>query len=135
MASLLEEKDAIRELLALYCHTIDAGEYDRWVELFTEDGVFDLGNFGRFQGRESLRSFANHIPTEDGKPTLRHCVLNSMIDVEGDRARARSYVVVFQGKPALAVSVVGRYEDELRKVGGSWRFAVRKVSLEFLAQG
>jgi 3-phenylpropionate/cinnamic acid dioxygenase small subunit len=132
MASVLEEKDAIRELLARYCFHIDLGEYEEWLGLFTEDGVFDLGKMGHFQGRDTLRKFTKSIPTADGVPTLRHCVVNPIVEVNGDAARARSYVVVVQGKPQLSFSVVGRYEDEIVKIDGSWRFKARHVALDFI---
>lgn len=132
MASILEEKDAIRELLARYCFHIDLGEFEDWLALFTDDGVFDLGKNGRFQGRDSLRAFLKNLPMDEGKPVLRHCVTNSIVDVRGDTARSRSYVMVAQGKPELGLSVMGRYDDEIVKVGGAWLFKVRNVSLDYL---
>ena len=39
MASLLEEKDAIRDVLSAYCFYMDNGEFDRWAALFAEDGM------------------------------------------------------------------------------------------------
>lgn len=132
MASVLEEKDAIRELLARYCFTVDSGNFDEWANLFTEDGVCDLGPMGCFSGRENLRRFAAIIPLVDGKPTMRHCVMNSIIDVHGTEATAQSYVVVVNGHPSLAVMVAGRYEDQLVKDGDDWRFKVRRAQIDFL---
>ncbi len=43
MASVLEEKDAIHETIANYCYHFDGGEFDKWLDLFTEDGIFDAG--------------------------------------------------------------------------------------------
>src|SRR6266849_1365833 len=122
MASTLEEKDAIRELMARYCFHFDNGEFEDWLQLFTTDGAFDLGPRGRFAGRESLRQFLNVIPLTNGRPMMRHCVMNSIVSVDGDRATARSYVVVVQGGDVPRISVAGRYEDRMTKAGGAWRF-------------
>src|SRR5262249_19002069 len=94
MATVLEEKDAIRELLAGYCFHFDNGEFEEWVNLFTDDGVFDLGTRGRFAGRDALRAFVHLIPLTNGLPGMRHYVTNSIVGVDGDRATARCYVVV-----------------------------------------
>ena len=40
MSNVLEEKDAIRELIARYCFLIDAAQYDEWAQTFHEDAVF-----------------------------------------------------------------------------------------------
>ena len=134
MASVLEEKDAIRELMARYCFHFDNGELDDWLTLFTEDGVFDLGPRGRLAGHEALRKFLKSIPLTNGLPMMKHCVMNTIVSVNGDRATARSYVVVVQGGEQLAVSIAGRYEDGLAKVGGAWRFTERKVYFDLMSK-
>lgn len=132
MASMLEEKDAIRELMARYCFHFDSGEFDQWLDLFTKDGAFDLGARGRFSGRESLQKFLKVIPLTDGLPMMKHCVMNSIVAVDGDRASARSYVVVVQGGDTPSISVAGRYEDQIAKVAGQWRFTERKVYFDLM---
>jgi 3-phenylpropionate/cinnamic acid dioxygenase small subunit len=134
MPSLLEEKDAIRELMARYCFHFDTGEFDQWLTLFTEDGAFDLGARGRFSGRESLRTFLKAIPLTNGLPMMKHCVMNTIVDVEGERASARSYFIVVQGGDAPSISVAGRYEDQIVKVGGQWRFKERTVRFDLMAK-
>jgi hypothetical protein len=42
----LEEKDAIREVLATYCFHLDAGRFDEMAALFTEDGTWHT-DFGK----------------------------------------------------------------------------------------
>ena len=56
MTSMLEEKEAIRDLLATYCFHLDGGELNKWVELFTEDGTFDVGGLGKAQAMRASRS-------------------------------------------------------------------------------
>lgn len=134
MVSVLEEKDAIRELLARYCFHFDNGEFDAWLDLFTPDGAFDLGKMGRFAGRESLRKFLKSLPLTNGVPLMKHCVMNSIVAVNGDQATAQSYVVVVRGGDQLAVSVAGRYEDHLAKTADGWRFKERTVRFDLMSQ-
>ena len=80
MASILEEKDAIHETIANYCYHFDGGEFSQWVDLFTEDGVFDGGEVaGVHTGKEALRAFVAAVPgrmaMQDGAPMLKHCVM------------------------------------------------------------
>jgi SnoaL-like protein len=133
MPSILEDKDAIRELMARYCFHFDNGEFEDWLQLFTIDGAFDLGARGRFAGRDSLRQFLKVIPLTDGLPMMRHCVMNSIVTVDGERATARSYVVVVQGGDVPRISVAGRYEDRLARIGGAWQFTERKVHFDLMA--
>ena len=51
MTAVLEEKDAIHETIAEYCFHFDGGEFDKWVDLFTDDGVFDAGPGGCKRGK------------------------------------------------------------------------------------
>jgi SnoaL-like domain len=39
MPTAIEEKDAIREVLAEYCFALDGGRYDDMAALFTGDGT------------------------------------------------------------------------------------------------
>ena len=128
----LVEKDAIRELLARYCFHFDNGEFDAWLDLFCDDGIFDLGTMGRFAGREGLRKFLTNVPLTKGLPMLKHCVMNSIVEVDGDRATARSYVVIVRGGETVALGLAGRYEDRLVKQAAGWRFQERKVHFDLM---
>jgi len=133
MASVLEEKDAIREQMARYCFHFDNGEFDAWLDLFTADGTFDLGTRGRFAGRESLQTFLKSLPLAGGVPMMKHCVFNSVVTVNGERAAAQSYVVVIRSGEHLAITVAGRYEDGLVKTATGWRFQERKVHFDLMS--
>ena len=132
MPSVLEDKDAIRDVLARYCFHFDLGEFEEWLQLFTEDGVFEVHGMGRFVGRNQLRAFLGAIPLVDGLPMLKHCAMNEIIVVDGDRAEVRSYVLVVGGESEVRVGVAGRYEDQLRRANGAWRFAERRAHLDLM---
>jgi len=78
MAGSFEDKFAIQELVARYNHAIDFGNYEAWVECFTEDGVFD-GSAGRFVGKAELQKFTEQFKTTRANlPNVRHCVINTV---------------------------------------------------------
>jgi hypothetical protein len=133
MPSVLEEKDAIRELMARYCFHFDNGEFEAWLDLFTDDGSFDLGARGQFAGRDALRTFLAIVPRVDGKPPMKHFVANPIICVDGDRATAQSYVLVVSGGAHPSITLAGRYEDEVHKLGTVWRFRRRIVRFDLMA--
>ena len=134
MTTVLEEKDAIHETIAEYCFHFDGGEFDKWVDLFTDDGVFDAGQMGVQKGKDALRAFLKNIRLTDGLPMLKHCVMNEVIKVKGDEATAKSYIVVVRskGEGALVNGLAGRYEDQLVKQGDRWLFKNRKVHFDLM---
>lgn len=132
MASVLEDKDAIRELIAEYCFLIDGAQFEKWAELFTEDGAFGVVGMFEFQGRDKLLSFAKTIPLNaQGLPGFKHCTLNQVIEVFGGRATARCYIILVHDGDPLRVDVAGRYEDALVKRDGRWLFERRTVHFDY----
>ncbi len=128
MTTLLEDKDDIRDLMTRYCLAIDSGRYDDWVACFTADGVFDSPILGRWQGKIALRQFTEKYKTWTGPAQPRHCVMNILIQLDGSRATAESYLLMTHaahGKTEVIIS--GRYEDQLEKIGRNWLFKERKV--------
>jgi ketosteroid isomerase-like protein len=134
MAAMLEEKDSIHETIANYCFHFDGGEFEKWVDLFTEDGTFDAGGRGVHKGKEALRSFLKNIPLTGGLPMVKHCVMNEITKVNGNEATAKSYIVLVRskGEGALVNGLAGRYEDQLVKQGDRWLFKTRKVHFDLM---
>ena len=136
MGSLLEEKDAIREVIARYCFHIDRNDFDAWAQTFTEDGVFEVQNLMKFEGRSSIREFANHIPkNERGQTGMMHYTMNQIIDVSGERATATCYMLIVREGTPLHADIAGRYEDELVKQSGRWLFKRRTAFFDYRAGG
>ena len=136
----LEALEAIRDLDARYCRTLDDGDWDALVSLFTEDGEFVGLSCAR--GHAGLRTFFAGL-AEAGLTAFWHHVTNLEITLDGpDTASARSFLwqpCVQDGVPHIAA---GRYTDVLRRVdtdsGGVWRYASKQVSFDYfvpLAEG
>jgi len=131
----LEEKDAIRRLMAIYAQLLDAKRVAEWGELFTEDAVFAV--WGRtWSGRAAIvEGIGGMQPELPGK----HVILTPVIDLLGaDRARAWTDLSAFATtKDGIGIATIGRYHDELVKHGGRWRYAKRIVVMagEALPEG
>lgn len=132
MASVIEEKEAIRDVLSAYCFYVDDGEFDKWADLFSEDAVFDAGPQGKTQGRAAIRDFiAKAVPLKGEGPARKHCTMNSMIQLNGTEAKVDSYIIVVrEAEQGIMTSLAGRYEDLLVKQDDTWRFKVRKIHFD-----
>ena len=130
---VLEDIEAIKKLKARYCAYCDNNyDADGIAALFTEEAVWDGGNFGRYEGREAIRTFFRGAPRIF--PFAIHQVMNPIIEVEGEQAKGQWYL--FQ--PATlaegnqAVWLAARYEEEYVKVESEWKFKRLKVFPSFL---
>ena len=129
MPSALEDKDAIREVLAEYCFRLDDGRFAEMAALFTENGTWDTA-FGRATGRTAIAELALNIRAQAADQRRRgiHLVTNISIVLDGASARVRSNWTVVQTSPERPkIGSGGAYQDELVKVGGHWLFRYRKI--------
>ena len=128
MLTAVEEKDAIREVLAEYCFRLDDGRFTEMAELFAEDGTWETA-FGKATGRAAIAELARSLRARaDPRPRAVHLVTNIVIALDGDRAQVRSNWVVMQNSPeGPKIGSGGGYADEMVKEGGRWRFRYRKI--------
>ncbi|SVE52560.1 uncharacterized protein METZ01_LOCUS505414, partial [marine metagenome] len=90
----MESIEQIRNLKALYCDLCDEGyDADALCDLFTENGVWDGGRLGRFEGRERMHRFFTNMPNV--MSFAIHHVTNSAIVLsdDGQSAEARWYLI------------------------------------------
>src|SRR5215469_18001208 len=129
MPTAVEDKDAIREVLAEYCFRLDDGRFAEMAALFTEDGTWDTA-FGKATGRAAIAELARGLRerAEQPRPRAIHLVTNIAIALEGARAQVRSNWTVVQNSPqGPKLGSGGDYQDEMVKEDGSWRFRYRKI--------
>src|SRR5271156_6205440 len=100
MPTAVEDKDAIRELLAEYCFRLDDGRFAEMAALFTEDGTWDTA-FGQAVGRAAIAELAQSLRERAGtaRPRAVHLVTNIVLALDGERAQARSNWMVMQNGP------------------------------------
>lgn len=111
-----------------YCYRIDERDYDAWVELFTDDGVFGIKGVETFEGREEVRRFATEVFDEEYAYTA-HVVANPVLSVNGDEASGKWYLFLpFTGGDGSVGWMQSRYDDAYRRVDGEWKVSKAIVS-------
>jgi len=124
---------AIQNLVHSYPRLLDNGRLDELGELFAHATVHIQGRDDPIMcdAAQVTAMFRDFLRLYDGRPRTRHQMANLMIEPDGpDRARAWCSVVVFQQTTELALQpiITGEYHDVFERVGGSWRFAERRIS-------
>ena len=130
----LEDIEAIKQLKALYCEICDDDHNPQRIsKIFTEDGIWEGGDFGKAQGHEAIRElfrgFGQMISFS------QHNVMNPRIEIEGSRAKGIWYFMgpftFRKDNGARWISV--RYEDEYVKVNGEWKYQHLRAFVRFVA--
>lgn len=124
------DKLEIQELLARYCHALDQQDWPAFRRVFAPNAVLDFSAFGGPHGSvDELEAFL--LPILSGLANTQHTVSTVKIDLQGDRAQARSAAIV----PMTTMAKDGRestfisglwYEDSLIRSVDGWRIISRK---------
>lgn len=142
LQDLVDER-AIRLLYCHYCDVIDAKDFDRLTEIFTEDAYQDyrqtLGPDGIRQGTAPLIAGAHeHMGKDSNCGATHHNVMNFRIQVTGDTATAKvHYYAVHRGvrkHEGALYSMWGEYDDQLVRTPAGWRVNHRMYR-SFLTEG
>lgn len=124
----LEDKEQIRELIARYGFTADLGHSQAWVDVWTKDGVYDLGPDDKAAGSDSLMK--DIITNPVGHKTIEnrslHTVVNHFIRIDGDKAWAEAYSIVFvRGDEGYYPWTCGYNHFEFERENGRWLIKLR----------
>jgi hypothetical protein len=132
----LEDERAIVATMQRYSESLDYGDNNGWAATFTSDGFFDVRRRGEpmfsHTGTEQLAAFA---ATHTSAPAVyhKHFLSTPAIDLEQDRATARTYfTMLHENEAGPIVLVFGRYLDTLVRHEGRWLFSERIVDMEAL---
>lgn len=125
----LEDQQAIQRLLLDYGRTLDNRDFAAYSALFAPDGEWQ-GALGVYKGPKAIQAAMEKIFTDAAADIPRgrnfHVMSNFFIDVQGDRATARSNFIFYKLEGSKPVAeVAGRYEDALVRIGGAWKFQQR----------
>ena len=128
----VEDRLAINDLFVRYTRALDRGDVETLVDCFTPDASLDSPAIGQHSGHAAIRAFAERFARfHERGAQLRHVISNLAVEIDGDRARATCYllnVLTRNGKSELLAP--GRYECDLVKSDGTWRFQKRVVILD-----
>ncbi|WP_160148722.1 nuclear transport factor 2 family protein [Amycolatopsis alkalitolerans] len=134
MRRLVDEQQILAPLTR-YTHLCDARDGTAW-EIFSEDGTDDHNLFGQaIHGWDAIESmFAR---SSENLEATAHFISNTEIEVDGDRAKTRTYAqcwtwLRFSGdkgavRPCDYV-FVGVYNDDLVRTADGWRISYRRTT-------
>lgn len=119
-----DDRIAIAELFARYCHRVDHGDTAGWLELFTPDGVFEVTGAIRLEGHEQVGAMPGVVAVQGGGK-WRHQITNIVVEPgdTDDVALVTAYGLVTdwgnEGKPMT----FSDYAITLNRSGGAWRIS------------
>jgi ketosteroid isomerase-like protein len=126
----LEDQLAIQRIIVEYAARIDAQDFDGYADLFAREGEWRNGATVR-KGREEIKALLVGLfgtpPPGFVNMESYHLVSNPQIDVQGDRATARSrHLLIMRGEDGSPVpELTGLYEDEFIREDGQWKILRR----------
>jgi uncharacterized protein (TIGR02246 family) len=126
----IEDQLAIRRILIDYSTTQDARDYAGYAALFARNGEWVNGK-NVHKGREAIHKMLVDLygspPPGYVNAESFHISFNPQVEVNGDRATARSrHLLVWRGPGGAPVpALAGRYEDELIREDGAWKILRR----------
>ncbi len=132
----LVARELIRDTLARYNWSGDAGRLDGLADTFCTDGVLEIRGLHPLRGRSEITTFlggvtANAAGNVAVKPVVRHNVANVVFTGLTPReARVSSYFTVVTH---IGLDHFGRYRDTLVPDGDTWLIKHRKVSTDWAA--
>jgi hypothetical protein len=134
----LVARERIRDTLARYNWSGDAGRLDGLAETFCADGVLEIRGQRPLCGRSEIVSFLGGVTGAvagkvdvDVKPIVRHNLTNVLFTgLTPQEAHVSSYFTVLTH---IGLDHFGRYRDTLVPDGDTWLIKHRKVSTDWAA--
>jgi hypothetical protein len=131
---LLESEQAIRRLCSDYCLGFDQRDARRFLGIWWEDCVWDIGPpFGRFEGLDGVEHALRQVLWPAWAHT-QHVCGNHCVDVlDSDRAACTcdvDCVGALSGESTCQL-VGATYTDQLERRRGAWRIRERRVAIHY----
>jgi ketosteroid isomerase-like protein len=126
----IADRLAVEELFVRYTTALDAGKVETVLDCFTEDAVLESPAIGTISGRVAIRAFAERFAAlRRGGTQFRHMIGNLACNIDGERAQASCYLLVLITRDGASRRLPpGRYDCELARDRGRWRFRCRVVT-------
>ena len=134
----IQDELDIRTLLAELAFQADDGELDTYLDLFTEDAVWEMPAnaaagvpAAHLEGRAEISASVQQrraIGVQGPGTGAMHHLTTTRVEVDGDEGSGYVYyqfVALVDGRPA--VRTVGRYHDTYRRTAAGWKLSRRTV--------
>jgi ketosteroid isomerase-like protein len=128
MLDPIADRLAIQDVMTRYATGVDTRDEELFAGCFTADVV--VSGFGRepFEGLEAWIGFFRRAL--DRFTVTQHMISNHAVEVEGDRAKMRTYVQathLMTAAPGTMMTIWGVYHSELVRDGDTWRISLHHV--------
>lgn len=128
-----DHRESIQRLLSAYCDAVRRLDPDAAGHLFAPDAVIRIADYPELEGRETI---TEGIRKTFAKFNFLHQRYDGgLIDIDGDRARARLGIFEANSRPEQeGIQIIfGTYEDEYVLLAEGWRFYRRYFSVQSMA--
>lgn len=121
--SILEDREALRELQYKYGYRLDQRDWKGWAELFTRNATGRFEGWDTVEGRDEIQAFGREVVGGNFEYSA-HVTHQPLLRLEGDEATGQRYLDVYYVlSDGTAAWRQGRYDDEFRRVDGEWLFS------------
>ncbi|WP_165827691.1 nuclear transport factor 2 family protein [Mycolicibacterium sp. GF69] len=125
------DKAQIAEVLIRYATGIDSKDWALFRTCWTDEVDIDYGDLGTFTDADAFTTLMEQI--HGGMGQTYHRISNIVVDVQADRATARSYVhavlMAVPGDTGSWIDALGHYDDELSRTADGWRIVKRTTNI------
>ena len=94
----MADKAEIVDVMSRYCYAVDFRNMEQLRDVFTTDAqaVYVLSPLGledvHLSGVDEIIGWLDSVLGNLGEPAPRHTMTNHLVEIDGDRARSRSYM-------------------------------------------
>ena len=129
----LESRVAFRDLVTDYCLGFDTHDWDRFIAIWHEDCVWDIGpTFGSFSGHAGIKQAVFEVLYPVWRET-HHLTSNLRVTFkDADHAHGVCNVDCMGATKDNVVQMINAtYTDEFERRNGVWRIARRGVTMHY----
>jgi ketosteroid isomerase-like protein len=131
----LVDRAAISDLLVDFARALDDQDWQGYAANYATDGVLEIGPTISHHGRAGMDEFvAGSLGRYAG---THHLSSNHAIDIDGDTANTRSYLlaahVLDADDPSRHADGAGWYRCALRRTPEGWRFTHVTLEIRYLS--
>ena len=130
----IESQFELHRLVSEYCHGVDKHDLDRFLDIWHDDAVWEIGPpFGDFTGKSEIRRALVELIWPAWRET-HHWTTNLVVEIDGDRAHGVCDVNCNGANPEdVALLVSATYTDDFERRDGRWRIAKRNVVIHYFS--
>jgi SnoaL-like domain len=131
----LVARERIRDTLALYNWSGDAGRIEDLTQSFCPDGELEVRGTTTATGRAAIAEFLGGVTSPPASPRVKRIVRHTLTNIRfteltPQSAQVSSYFTVFT---EIGLDHYGRYRDVFAPVDEAWLIARRFVSTDWRA--